>query len=250
MTVPMSRPSSTAPGGRAAKLRCRSTSAARTSGIAETIEAASPIACGPERRFVEARRIERVAPPQPRARDRRAHGRRRAAPSPPRGRSGRCRGGAARNGRRAAWPSVPLPDAAGPSMAMIMRDRPIWLLRAPPSGAGAAERPFLGEDVARAEFRRADEGQVFAHAGAVERRRVPWPVEVPFRRESPFRDGGQIVLPGQILRDGARQCIEARIAGRRRRLVMQRLELLLGVWARDRRCRGIPATPSRAARRR
>ena len=44
ITVPMSRPSSTAPGGCAAKSRWKSNSAARTAGIAETIEAASPIA--------------------------------------------------------------------------------------------------------------------------------------------------------------------------------------------------------------
>ena len=42
ITVPMSRPSSTAPGGALAKFCCRSNSAARTSGIAETTEAASP----------------------------------------------------------------------------------------------------------------------------------------------------------------------------------------------------------------
>jgi len=44
ITVPMSRPSSTAPGGLAAKSRWNARSAARTSGIAETIEAASPTA--------------------------------------------------------------------------------------------------------------------------------------------------------------------------------------------------------------
>ena len=43
MTVPMSRPSSTAPLGRAAKSRCARISAARTSGIAATTEAASPM---------------------------------------------------------------------------------------------------------------------------------------------------------------------------------------------------------------
>ena len=43
MTVPMSRPSSTAPPGRAAKARCASISAARTPGIAATTEAASAI---------------------------------------------------------------------------------------------------------------------------------------------------------------------------------------------------------------
>ncbi len=58
MTVPMSRPSSTAPGGLAAKSRWKASSAARTCGIAETIEAASPDRGRLERRLVEARRIE------------------------------------------------------------------------------------------------------------------------------------------------------------------------------------------------
>jgi len=43
ITVPMSRPSSTAPSSRAAKRRCRSTSSARTCGKAATTDAASPI---------------------------------------------------------------------------------------------------------------------------------------------------------------------------------------------------------------
>ena len=43
-TVPMSRPSSTAPGGARPKLRWNASSAARTSGTAETSDAASPTA--------------------------------------------------------------------------------------------------------------------------------------------------------------------------------------------------------------
>ena len=43
ITVPMSRPSSTAPSGRAANPRCMSTSAARTDGMAATTDAASPM---------------------------------------------------------------------------------------------------------------------------------------------------------------------------------------------------------------
>ena len=60
ITVPMSRPSSTAPGGCAAKSRWKSSSAARTSGMAETTEAASPIAWRLQRGLIEARRIERL----------------------------------------------------------------------------------------------------------------------------------------------------------------------------------------------
>ena len=60
MTVPMSRPSSTAPGGRAAKSRWKATSAARTSGMAETTEAASPTARALHGGLVEPGWIERA----------------------------------------------------------------------------------------------------------------------------------------------------------------------------------------------
>ncbi len=66
MTVPMSRPSSTAPGGAAAKSRWKAISAARTSGMAETTEAASPDRRKLQGSLVETRRIERL-----RRRDRR-----------------------------------------------------------------------------------------------------------------------------------------------------------------------------------
>ena len=107
ITVPMSRPSSTAPGGVAAKSRWNSSSAARTSGIAETIEAASPTswrlsAVSSKRAGSSALRGGDRA-----RRGRRADGRRRAAPSPPRDRAARCRDGASRNARRAACRACP-----------------------------------------------------------------------------------------------------------------------------------------------
>ena len=106
MTVPMSRPSSTAPGGVRPKLRWNASSAPRTSGIAETSEAASPTAwllsaaCRNARDRAPRRR-------QRRAPDCRANGRHRAAPSPPPGRSGRYRGAAGHSGRPAACRACP-----------------------------------------------------------------------------------------------------------------------------------------------
>ena len=60
------------------------------------------------------------APPRRPARDHRARGRHRGVPSPRRGRSDRYRGAATRNAAASRLPSVPLPDAGGPSMAMII----------------------------------------------------------------------------------------------------------------------------------
>jgi hypothetical protein len=65
-TVPMSRPSSTAPGRRCREVALeRQQAPARTSGIADTIEAASR-SRDPSGLLVELRRIERALPPRPR----------------------------------------------------------------------------------------------------------------------------------------------------------------------------------------
>ena len=70
MTVPMSRPSSTAPGGVRPKSRWKPSSAPRTSGMAETTEAASPTAVALQRRLVELGRVERLRRQRPRGRGR------------------------------------------------------------------------------------------------------------------------------------------------------------------------------------
>ena len=122
MTVPMSRPSSTAPARRAAKPRWKSSSAARTSGMAATMRGrlADRAACAGRARRA---RPDRARWPRERRRRRRPDRSPRVehVAARPRGRAGRCRDGAGRNARRARLASVPLPEAAGPSMAMIMR---------------------------------------------------------------------------------------------------------------------------------
>ena len=89
ITVPMSRPSITAPGGVRPKRRCKSTSAARTSAIAETNDAASPMAW-----LLSVGSSKRAGS---------SAGRHRATPWPPRDRSSRCRDGAGRNAGRGVW---------------------------------------------------------------------------------------------------------------------------------------------------
>ncbi len=120
ITVPMSRPSSTAPAGSAAKARwaCRST--ARTAGMAATLEAASAGGAGADAALVDGGRDRarwRPRPPLPRS-----------AGSPPRVEHRQPHGAVERAGVEAlqpvvlgqAWASVPLPEAVGPSTAMIM----------------------------------------------------------------------------------------------------------------------------------
>ena len=107
MTVPMSRPSSTAPGGERPKSRWKASKAARTCGMAETSEAASPTAWR-----LSAGSSKRAGSSALRGRDRarpyrRAGGRHRAAPWRPPGRAGRYRDAAARNGPPAACRACP-----------------------------------------------------------------------------------------------------------------------------------------------
>ena len=110
------------------------------------------------RRIERARRRDRAAP------CRRAAVRHRAAPWRPRDRSARCRDGAGGNASASRLPSVPLPDAAGPSMAMIMRAlNRARRARSSDLGARPAQRAFFCEYVARAEFGGAGEGEVFLH---------------------------------------------------------------------------------------
>src|SRR5882724_5832360 len=101
-------------------------------------------------------------------------------------------------------------------MAMIMRG----LNREDAAGsselcARAAQRTFLCEYVARAEFGGAGECQVFAHRWIIQLRDVPCALEEPVRFEHPVRNGGQLILSGQIFGHSASECIEAEIAGQR-----------------------------------
>ena len=118
----MSRPSRTAPPGRAAKARCASISAARTLGHRRDDRgrlAHSRVRSGV---FVEigeaepARGRHRGVDSSYRSRSSAIRASRRS-----RGKAGRCRDAAGRNAPQAAARCVPLPDAAGPSMAMIIR---------------------------------------------------------------------------------------------------------------------------------
>src|SRR6266576_1445814 len=113
----MSRPSSTAPGGASPKSRWKAKSAARTSGSADTIEAASPI----------------------------------------------------------EWLLSAFSSNPSGSRAFAAAARP-------------AERALFGKDVAGGKFGWTGVGQVLAHPGTIDRRRVPWVVEIAHGLECPGRN--------------------------------------------------------------
>jgi hypothetical protein len=120
-TVPMSRPSSTAPGGVAAKSRWASTSAWRTLGITATLEAASPNAMGRQRRPGRDLKDRDCGPP--------SAARLFVIERQPAIQQRLGRGAVGQAGIEMMQPvalaarrrdSVPLPAAAGPSMAMMI----------------------------------------------------------------------------------------------------------------------------------
>ena len=125
ITVPMSRPSSTAP-VRAAKSRWNASSAARTPGIDATAAAAAS-ACRPAQvgtlQVRRPQRPRRALRPSRHPPDRRQHP---AHAVRPRGTAGRCPGRADPAPRPGGGRACPCPAAAGPSMAMtgFMPSRP------------------------------------------------------------------------------------------------------------------------------
>ena len=107
-TVPMSRPSSTAPGSRRAKPRWKSSSAALTSGMTATIEAAAPTAS--LRKSPSSKATDRARRPlRWRSRGHAGHGPPAARPAPPCGRASRCRGSDSRNAPRVPGQWCPCP---------------------------------------------------------------------------------------------------------------------------------------------
>src|SRR5947209_11421967 len=90
-----------------------------------------------------------------------------------------------------------------------------------------AQRTLFREDVARAEFSRAREGQILAHCGIIELRYVPCVVEKSLGLKHPLGNRCQLVLSGQILSRCTNKSVEAYITGRRRTL-HQRRKLCLG----------------------
>ncbi len=118
ITVPMSRPSMTAPGFERANACCRAIRAARTSRNGRDDRGGLRHLVGFQVVLREAGRI--VGLPQQRWRQ---PGLRACRPAAPRGRrrdtAGRCRDAGTRNGPARRLAMVPLPEAAGPSMAII-----------------------------------------------------------------------------------------------------------------------------------
>src|SRR5690349_19309660 len=108
-------------------------------------------------------------------------------------------------------------------MAMIMKR----LVSCVTWAAGAPQRAFLGENVARSELTRAGVGEIFAHAGIGEGRDVPGPIEVSRRRKGPCRDVRQFALMSQVFCDRPEKPFVSGLASRRR-LVRQHRALQLG----------------------
>ena len=149
ITVPMSRPSSTAPPSRRAKRRWKSSSAARTSGSAATFDAACPARA---RAQVAPFEVLGVQPPRQLRRPVRIDHARARRPAPARrrrGRAARCRGAQSR--RRTARPIVPCPTPsarrrhrsappAGPSIATGTKAIRLSPRRSPPRARASAAR--------------------------------------------------------------------------------------------------------------
>ena len=119
ITVPISRPSSTAPGGWAANSRWKSKQRRAHFGDRGHDRGRFAHRWRLQRRLVEGGWIECAQPLSPLLLHRPAAFPRRAAPWRRRDRAAQYRDGAGHNAPASLLPSVPLPDAAGPSMAMI-----------------------------------------------------------------------------------------------------------------------------------
>src|SRR6266481_5958205 len=109
-------------------------------------------------------------------------------------------------------------------MAMIMSGLYLGWLRA----TGPPQRPFLGEDVARCEFGRACEGQVFAHGVRRRRRCEPWTGQTACRTGNPVWDPAEPTLLCQIFGDGADKRIKPDVTSQFRLALDRRIAVIVG----------------------